>query len=205
MEFRNIIFDLGGVILDLSAQKTIEGFSTLSGLPADRVTYLFKSAQGFEKYERGEYSDQEFRDFVRDLYHVNVTDKEIDSCWNAMLLGIPRANLDLLKKLKDRYRVFLLSNTNTIHLNYINSTILPPSESVPSLDSYFHQAYYSHFMGKRKPEPEIFGQVLDENKLHAQETLFLDDNADNIAGASAVGLQTAFVDTPDFVLRYFNA
>lgn len=201
--FKNIIFDLGGVILDLDVPRTLEAFSRASGLPVENVMHLFRSSAGFEKYERGEYNDDEFRDFVRRLYDISISDDELDQCWNAMLGPIPPAKLELLVNLKKKYPIFLLSNTNTIHLDCVNSIIFPPTAN-PSLDSYFHKAYYSHFMGKRKPEPEIFQQVLDENNLQASETLFLDDNADNIAGAAAVGLQTALVNTPDFILHYFN-
>lgn len=201
--FKNIIFDLGGVILDLDVPRTLEAFARASGLTIERVMHLFRSSAGFEKYERGEFDDDQFRDFVRRLYKINISDDELDQCWNAMLGPIPAAKLELLTFLKEKYPTYLLSNTNTIHLDYVNSVILP-AQNTPPLDGYFHRAYYSHFMGKRKPEPEIFQQVLDENYLKASETLFLDDNADNIAGAAAVGLQTAFVNTPDFILDYFN-
>lgn len=204
MEIKNIIFDLGGVILDLHVSRTLEAFSRCSRLPVEEVMRLFRTSAGFEKYERGEFDDNEFRDFVRQLYGIAVSDEQLDQCWNAMLGPIPPAKLDLLIRLKKKYSIFLLSNTNTIHLNYVNSIILPPSETTPSLDSYFHQAYYSHFMGKRKPEPEIFEQVLSEHQLQAEESLFLDDNSENIMGAQRVGLQTAYVNSADFILRYFN-
>ncbi len=204
MAAKNLIFDLGGVILDLDVPKTIGEFARVSGLAPDEVAHRFRHSEGFMKYERGEISDTEFRNFVRDLYSVSISDAELDACWNAMLGGIPKSKLTLIQSLREKYQVFLLSNTNTIHLNYINSTILSPSESVPSLDTYFDRAYYSHVMGKRKPEREIFEQVLDENRLQARESLFLDDNAENIEGAKVVGLQTAFVNTPDFILTYFN-
>jgi haloacid dehalogenase superfamily, subfamily IA, variant 3 with third motif having DD or ED len=163
----------------------------------------FRTSGGFEKYERGEFSDAEFRDFVRNAYGITVSDSDLDRCWNAMLGPIPSAKLELLTSLKASYPTFLLSNTNTIHLDYVNSVILP-SQNTAALENYFHRTYYSHLMGKRKPEPEIFLQVLEENNLVASETLFLDDNPDNIAGAAAVGLQTAFVNTPDFILEYFR-
>src|SRR5690606_12293459 len=171
MAVKNLIFELGGVILDLDVPKPIGEFARVSGLAPGEVAQRFRDSDGFLKYERGEISDKEFRDFVRDLYAVSITDDELDACWNAMLGGIPASKLDLLQTLRKKYQVFLLSNTNTIHLNYINSTILPPSKSVPSLESYFDRAYYSHVMGKRKPEREIFEQVLDENNLDAEESL----------------------------------
>jgi glucose-1-phosphatase len=201
---KNLIFDLGGVILDLAVPKTLAGFSRLSGLSPEEVTDRFRSSAGFLAFERGEMTENEFRNFVRDLYAIDVPDETLDECWNAMLLSIPQEKLALLKQLKTSHQTFLLSNTNTIHLDFINQTVIPGMSGVKTLDDYFHKTYYSHLMGKRKPEPEIFIQVLNENGLSAGETLFLDDNAENIEGARAVGLQTAYVDTPDFILRYFN-
>jgi glucose-1-phosphatase len=203
MVVKNLIFDLGGVILDLDIPKTLIGFSEISGLSTQEVARLFKTSNGFLKYERGEFSDEDFRDFVRSVYKINVPDAIIDSCWNAMLVGIPVEKLNLLNELKLKYNTFLLSNTNTLHLDYINSKVLPEA-NIPVLENFFHKTYYSHLMGKRKPEAEIFLQVIHENNLKPEETLFLDDNADNIVGAAAVGLKTAFVNTSTFILDYFH-
>jgi HAD superfamily hydrolase (TIGR01549 family) len=201
---KNLIFDLGGVILDLAVPQTLIGFSKLSGLSAEEVTDLFRSSEGFLDFEKGAIGEAEFRDFVRNLYHIKASDEQLDECWNAMLLTIPYEKLELLRKLKSSHRTFLLSNTNTIHLDFINQKVLPGMNGISSLDDYFHQTYYSHLMGKRKPDPEIFLQVLQENNLDPAETLFLDDNKDNVAGAQKVGLQTAYVDPPGFILQYFS-
>jgi glucose-1-phosphatase len=201
---KNIIFDLGGVILDLNVPQTITEFAKASNLDPDTVRKLFVSSPGFLAYEKGAITDHEFRDFVRDLFKVNLADETIDFCWNAMLLTIPPKRLELLTALKMNYNTFLLSNTNTIHLDFINSKVLPAMEGVVSLDDYFHKTYYSHLMGKRKPDAEIFLHVLEENNLNAGETLFLDDNPDNIEGAKSVGLRTAFVNTNNFIIDYFH-
>ena len=201
---RNLIFDLGGVILDLSVNHTLESFSQLSGIPREKVRQLFLSSTGFEEYEKGNMDDAEFRSFVRQTYSLQATDTEIDQCWNAMLRGLPANKLDLLNSLKQDFRVLLLSNTNSIHLNYVNSTMLPIGGN-GSLDDYFHKAYYSHRMNKRKPDADIFEQVLAENDIRAGETLFLDDNTLNVKGAARVGIKSVHVDTPDFVLDYFHA
>ena len=150
MEIKNIIFDLGGVILDLDVPKTLVGFSKLAGMTPQEVTRIFKESEGFLKYERGEFSDQEFRDYVRKVYNITAPDSEIDRCWNTMLVGIPPAKLDLLTRLKSRYQTFLLSNTNTIHLDFVNNHLLPKA-NIPFLETFFHKTYYSHLMGMRKP------------------------------------------------------
>jgi FMN phosphatase YigB (HAD superfamily) len=202
---KNLIFDLGGVILDLSVDQTMEQFSALSGLDKQRVKDLYASTPGFEEYEKGLMSDKDFRDFVRAVFAVQSSDEEIDTCWNAMLLGFPIRKLNLLQSLKKNFSVYLLSNTNNIHVNYINQIMLPGiTHPGNSLESYFHRAYYSHIMKKRKPNADIFEQVLNENSLLAHETLFLDDNLPNIEGAKQLGIQTVHVVTPDLILNYFN-
>ena len=202
---KNLIFDLGGVILDLSVDQTMEQFSALSGLDKQKVKDLYASTPGFEEYEKGLMNDKDFRDFVRTVFAVQSSDEEIDTCWNAMLLGLPIGKLNLLETLKKNFSVYLLSNTNNIHINYINQKMLPGiSQAENSLDNYFHRAYYSHIMKKRKPNTDIFEQVLSENSLLAHETLFLDDNLPNIEGAKQLGIQTVHVVTPDLILNYFN-
>ncbi len=202
---KNLIFDLGGVILDLSVEHTLKAFSSISGLENSVVKDRFFSSSGFETYEKGELTDAEFRDFLRKVYEVQVSDQIIDQCWNAMLLGIPLEKLELLSRLKKTYQVYLLSNTNNIHLSYIQRTIMPTFGNDNNLDDYFHRAYYSHLMKKRKPDAEIFEQVLNENGLQPNESLFLDDNETNIAGAKALGIKTLHVPTPDLILTYFHA
>jgi putative hydrolase of the HAD superfamily len=202
---KNLIFDLGGVILDLSVDHTLESFSRLSGKSRERVQDIYVSTPGFLQYEKGDIDDSTFRDFVRETFSIKVDDATIDDCWNAMLRGIPGIKLDLLVRLQSEFRVFLLSNTNAIHLEHINGVMLPKGKEQKTLDGYFHKAYYSHRMGKRKPDAEIFEQVLEENHLVPEQTLFLDDYAVNIEGAKAVGIKTVHVTSPNLILDYFHA
>lgn len=202
---KNLIFDLGGVILDLSVDHTLQAFSQFSGIHKEEVKQIFISSSGFELYEKGQFDDKTFRDFVKKVYKSEISDQNIDASWNAMLRGIPLRKLELLKKLKERYNVYLLSNTNAIHLHHINEVILKNLTGENLLDNYFHKAYYSHRMKKRKPDSEIYEQVLEENYLVPEQTLFLDDNAQNIEGAKALGIQTVLVTSPDLILDYFNA
>jgi len=205
MSLKNLIFDLGGVIIDLSIDHTIQAFSSISGMKQEEVNSLYTLSPGFEAYEKGLIGDNEFRDYVRVVYSINSSAEEIDGCWTAMLRGLSVKKLHLLLKLKEKYRVYLLSNTNSIHINYINQTMLPGIlQPTSPLESYFHRAYYSHIMKKRKPNADIFEQVLAENALVPGETLFLDDNTDNLAGANQLGIKTVHVDSPNFILDYFN-
>ena len=200
---KNLIFDLGGVILDLSVNSTLKLFADISGIDSNRVKQLFIDSPGFEAYEKGEITDIEFRDFVRKLYDIDAPDEVLDSCWNAMLVNIPLEKLQLLETLKKTHNVFLLSNTNDIHVHYINNTLLP-RVTKKSLDDFFHRAYYSHTMKKRKPDAEIFQKVLELEKLDPSETLFLDDNQANIDGASKLGIKTVHVVNPNMIFDYFS-
>jgi glucose-1-phosphatase len=201
MQVKNIIFDLGGVILDLSVEDTLTAFSNLSGLKKEKVKDIFIASPEFNEFEKGLMDDHDFRDFIRKTYAPQATNEEIDRCWNAMLLGLPIEKLELLQSLKKQFSVCLLSNTNGIHLHHINEVILKKLTGKNSLDEYFHKAYYSHRMGKRKPEPEIYLQVLQENNLTAGETMFLDDNAHNIESAASLGIQTVYVHHPDVMIH----
>ena len=201
---KNLIFDLGGVILDLSVDTTLRSFANLSGIEEGTVKRLFVSTPEFEFYEKGELSDEDFRKFVKGLYKIDAPDESLDACWNAMLLGFPWKKLELLETLKRKYNVYLLSNTNNIHLQYINNILLPRVNHHTSLDHFFHRAYYSHRMKKRKPDAEIFEQVLEEDKLLPSETLFLDDNQANVEGASKLGIKIVHVVKPDMIYDYFS-
>jgi glucose-1-phosphatase len=202
---KNLIFDLGGVILDLSVDHTLEFFARVANLPKAKVQDIYVSTPGFLQYEKGAMDDHAFRNFVRATFSISADDATIDDCWNAMLRGIPPIKLDLLLRLQSEFRVFLLSNTNAIHLEHINGTMLPQEPQRKTLDGYFHKAYYSHRMGKRKPDADIFQQVLEENNLLPEETLFLDDYAVNIEGAKVLGIKTVHVTSPNLILEYFHA
>ena len=201
---KNLIFDLGGVILDLSVDTSLSSFANLSGIEKSTVKRLFVSSPEFELYEKGGISNEDFRAFVKKLYRIDAPDDTLDACWNAMLLGFPKKKLELLETLKAKYNVYLLSNTNDIHLQHINNILLPQVNHHTSLDDFFHRAYYSHRMKKRKPDAEIFEQVLNESNFLPGETLFLDDNQSNVEGAGKLGIKTLHVVNPDMVYDYFS-
>ncbi len=204
MKVKNLIFDLGGVIIDLSPARTVDAFSALSGVVPDEVRKAYLSEPEFFAYERGEISDGEFRVAVKRILKFDTSDEVFDEAWNAMLVDLPKAKLNLLDDLRSKFRVTLLSNTNSIHLDFVNQQMLPKVSEQIKLDAYFHVAYYSHLVGKRKPEPIIFQQVLDENGFVPQETVFLDDNPENIQSAARLGIQTFLVKHPDEVFDFFN-
>lgn len=195
-----IIFDLGGVIVDLAIERTANAFAKLAGISQRDVYQVYQSNDTFNAFEKGEINNDEFRDFIRKVFSVSAPNTEVDACWNGMLVGLPADKLTLLRMLKTQFQTLLLSNTNGIHLSYIEDVMLKGS----SLDDHFHKAYYSHKVGMRKPDSIIFEHVLTDNALDASKTIFLDDNKDNIDAAKSVGIQTIHITHPDMVYDIFK-
>lgn len=188
-----LIFDLGGVIVDLAPERTVEAFVKLSGRRTDEVTQTCLTHRAFPDFETGKTSESIFRDAVREVFSVTADDAAIDQCWNAMLLGLPARKLEMLTTLKSHVTTLALSNTNSIHIRYVNDVLLRGNP----LDHYFHHAHYSHNLGMRKPGAEIYQHVLSVHGLKVDETFFMDDNVDNIAAAKALGIQTQWIEHPD--------
>ncbi len=200
---KNLIFDLGGVILNLSFQKTFDAFSSLVNIDPNEIAKSYYERPEFNAFEKGELSEAEFRSWLRRLFVTSASDAELDACWNAMLVDIPIERIRLLENLRTRYQLFLLSNTNSIHEKHFNRMV---SHCTPhcGLEPLFDKTYYSHQIGMRKPDLEIYGHVLEDNKIQAQETLFLDDNLGNLNAAKQLGINTYHVQKPDLILELFD-
>lgn len=186
---KNIIFDLGGVIYDIRYENIADAFAEL-GFPnfTDHYTQAAQSGP-IDLFEEGRISVSEFRDYIRSLSPVQLSDQQIDDAWNAIIIDVPRRRVDMLKQLKTQYNLFLFSNTN--QLNYDKFTVLLQEKYGYNIfDELFVHAYFSHEMHMRKPLPEAFQYVIDQQKLNPSETLFIDDTARHVAGAKSVGLHT---------------
>lgn len=191
------------MIIGLDTFKTTQAFADLSNLTTNEVKQKFESSSFFLDYEKGKISDPEFRAMIRSLLKINATDSEIDRAWNAMLLDFHPEKLKLLQEMKTEYKTYLLSNTNSIHLEEVNQ-ILHKSTGFKSLDFYFHKSYYSHLLGMRKPDQEIFKHVIIENNLNPADTIFLDDNESNLSGAISLGIQTQLITPTVTILSLFS-
>lgn len=200
---KNIIFDLGGVILNINYQRTYEAFTALGVQNFNELYNQFKGSSLFNDLETGHITPEAFLSEMKKHVPEQVTPEQITDAWNAMLLDFPLQRLQLLQQLRQYYGLYLLSNTNAIHLETFNR-ILQESRGIPSLAVFFDKAYYSHLMGCRKPDRESYLMVLEENGLKAEETLFIDDTLPNIEGAKAVGLQTIHLQTPKTILDIFR-
>ncbi|MFY0626900.1 MAG: HAD family phosphatase [Reichenbachiella sp.] len=196
MNINTIIFDLGGVIIDLNEQATVDAFLTLSGKPLQQIKHLYESSDIFKSHERGLISNNEFRSKLKDLLEISVSDIELDKAWNAMLGEIPIERLKLLNHLKKKFQIFILSNTNDIHETFFTQKVKDVSGKL-SLRDFTDQIYYSHELHLRKPDQEIYEKVLQLSQIDPKETLFLDDKKENLLGAESVGIQTMHVSDPN--------
>jgi putative hydrolase of the HAD superfamily len=201
---KNIIFDLGGVIIDLDLQAAFEAFASLSNLSVTEIVQKTNGLMLFTEYEQGMVSSQQFRQQIADLLQISVSEETIDDAWCAMLGGIPVQRLDLLRSLRSTYRTFALSNTNDIHVRRFNNIVENATGSANILDEYFEKVYFSHEMKMRKPDTVIYQTVLDQQSLVPAETLFIDDNLDNISGAGSIGIQTLHLTHPEQLTTFFN-
>lgn len=191
---KNIIFDLGGVIINLDNRRTEEAFTALGVKNFRNYFGHGFAASFFSDYEIGKISDQEFIGALRQLGGLSqVPEQTIVDGWNALLLDFPPERIRLIRELRKTYRLFLFSNTNALHLAALRQIWSNSFGGDGSLDDYFEKTYYSHLMGMRKPDPESFGAILKENNLKGQETLFVDDAILNVEGAEQAGLKGLFL------------
>jgi putative hydrolase of the HAD superfamily len=189
---RNIIFDFGGVICDLDIERTKEKFvafgppkepSAVSPGESDRAFNLL-----VEMLESGQIPPAFFRETIRNHYISAPSDEQIDDAWNALLLDIPPARIRLLETIRDRYRIFLLSNSNQIHYECY-SRRFSQAFGYPDFDALFEKAWFSYRIRMKKPDREIFEFVLADKGLDPAETLFIDDTLMHVQAAQAIGIR----------------
>lgn len=190
---KNIIFDLGGVILNLDNRRTEDAFA---GLGVKNIRQFFghgHAASFFKEYEVGGITDRQFIDSIREMAGLgDVPDEAIIDGWNALLLDFPPERIQLLKQLARSYRIFLFSNTNSLHLAALRR-IYTQTFGTGSLDDHFERTYYSHLLKMRKPDRASYEHILRENRLEGSETLFVDDAVVNVEGAELAGLKGLYL------------
>lgn len=185
-QIRNIIFDWGGVLIDLDTEGCIRAFEQL-GADVKKLLTGTNELGVFSAYESGALDTAGFHQEIRRIIGREVSDEEIDKAWNTQLKSIPSEKLDILLGLKQNYNLYLLSNTNELHWFYGAKAFNYRGYRV---EDYFKQIFLSFRMHLAKPNPQIFAAALQEAGLKADETLFIDDSLVNCKAASSVGLHT---------------
>lgn len=190
---KNLIIDLGGVIVNLTRNRCIEAFEQLGVADVrENVVNNFQHKDLFMQLELGRISTADFRSGIRRLSNRPLADDEIDQAWIAMLGDIPEGRLDLLLSLKEQYNTFLLSNTNEIHWQWIRDNLLCRSDR-PASD-LFHRIYLSYELHMLKPNADIFEYVLHDASIRPEETLLIDDAAVNCRTAEQLAMRAYTVE-----------
>lgn len=182
-----LLLDLGGVLIDVDYHASARAFHHLGFPEFDALYSKAKQDHLFDAFETGALSVAQFRDRIRALLNAPITDDQVDQCWNAMLGTIPQERIDLVHRLKQRFRVLLFSNTNAIHVPAFEA-IVARVNGLHDFKSLFHGAYYSCEIGLRKPDAGAFHHVLAQHNAVPARTLFIDDSIQHVIGARAAGL-----------------
>lgn len=200
---KNIIFDLGGVIINLDMARTIHAFEEM-GIPDFKNTYnQFSQTKLFDSFDKGTISEIDFFMGIKTEFKLNKSLEELKDAWNLMLLDFPKQRLDELLKLKNKYNTFLLSNTNETHVEAFEQTLLK-EHGFKNLDIFFNKAYYSCRVGMRKPDVEIFELVLNQNNLKKEETVFIDDTYIHVNAAKEMGINAILLPKGEEFITHLN-
>ena len=199
---KNIVFDLGGVLIDLDFKSAINGLQKAGFTNVKEQLQAFDPNGIFQKFELGEISADEFRASIRENSNVSLTDEEVDALWNLMLLEIPREKLELILDLRGKYMVYLLSNTNSIHWDYVCKNAF--NYRGFRVNDYFEKTFLSFEMHLAKPDKAIFEKMLYEANLLPEETLFIDDLEANCKAAEEVGIHAHHYHIGDDLNKIFE-
>ena len=199
---KNIVFDLGGVLVDLDFKSAINELQKAGFANVKEQLQAFDREGIFQKFELGEMTAEEFRSAIRENSTVTLTDEEVDALWNLMLLEIPREKLELILDLRGKYMVYLLSNTNSIHWDYVCKNAF--NYRGFRVNDYFEKTFLSFEMHLAKPDKAIFEKMLEDANLLAEETLFIDDSEANCKAAAEVGIHAHHYHIGDNLSKVFE-
>jgi len=203
-EIETIIFDFGGVIIDIDPELTMNGFAKLGAkkLNADQTHHLIHNI--IRKFEKGIYTPEVFRKKIKEFLGIeNVSDQALDDAWNALLFDIPEIRLRTIEQAKKNYQIFLLSNSNEIHYDlYVRDLQL--RFGYREFDDLFHKAYFSFDLHMAKPESDVFEFILHQHDLDPAKTLFIDDTEGNLIAAQKSGMCTYHLQKPELIRNLFE-
>ena len=186
---KNLIFDFGGVLIDLDRARCINQFKSFGLNNVESLLDVCHQQGLFLQHEKGLVDDEAFRDYIRSQSgNPLLSDGQIDDAWNSFLVGIPSYKLEALLELRQHYMVYLLSNTNNIHWKWSVEHAFPHKSF--RVEDYFEKIYLSYEMKMAKPDAEIFQAVLDDANILPEETLFLDDSPANCETARSLVIKT---------------
>ena len=202
-KIKNIIFDLGGVILDIDENIVYKELEKL-GINVSELAHSKDFKELISKFDTGIYTAPTFRKKAKALLGLEkMTDQKFDAIWNAMLLDIPRERIEAIEQVKKHYKIFLMSNTNEIHYDlYVRDLQL--RFGYKEFDALFDKSYFSFDIHLEKPDPRFFEMILDHEGLLPEETLFIDDTETNIKVAKKLGIRTYHIGREELVRNLFE-
>lgn len=188
MNIQNILFDFGGVIIDIDFEKTIQAFVRLGA--GSFPTQYSKARQSgiFDQLDKGSISERDFIHDMKQLLPDNITDDHIIEAWNEIIIGIPPRRIEMLESVRNNYSTLLLSNTNIIHYKFYTPQ-LEESFGYKSLEELFDAVYLSFRLGMRKPDRDIFDYVFATRRISKESTLFIDDSEHIVQAAKDYGIR----------------
>lgn len=199
---KNLLFDFGGVIVSINKDNAVKRFKEIGVDKIEDYLGEFRQEGIFLQLEEGTISRDDFYNELRKLAGKDISNDDIDSGWFGFLTGIPAYKLELLKELRKKYNVYLLSNTNPIIMEWAHSDKFSPTGEI--LSDYFDMMFCSYEIGHTKPSKESFEAVIDGAKLNPAETLFLDDGQSNLDMAQKFGFKTYLVDQEEDLRKVFE-
>lgn len=187
-QYEYILFDLGGVLIDIDYHATTSAFANLNVPNFDEIYSQALQTDLFDRFETGKISSQHFINLLLEKLPTRITPNEVVSAWNAMILDFQPKKITYLESLRSSHKISLLSNTNDIHMDKVRRKLKLVSDK--SLEDYFDFTFLSQEIGYRKPEAATFQLVCETLNAKPNEILFIDDSEQHIIGAQQVGMNT---------------
>lgn len=197
-EIKSIVFDLGGVLMNIDFKRTFEAFEAIGFRGAEQAFQDPDINRLCMDFETGVYCSIEMRRKFREMTGFKCNDIQFDTAWNALLMDFPEERIRRVQELAKKYKTYLLSNTNPIHSKYFNAE-LNKHFGIESMDHLLDKAWYSHNLGFRKPDERTFHKVLKASRLVPEETLFADDYEPNVRVAESLGMHAIHI-TAEFTI-----
>lgn len=200
VKYQTLIFDLGNVVLPLSDEVHWWENTWCGIFEHPEKIHQLRTDGFFVQYEKGDFDSDFFLQHLTPYLKSDRVVEDILKSWNKLLQDIPPQRIEFLRKLKEKYQVYLLSNTNPIHLEYIIDQLhLHHGKNI--LEELFQECFYSYQILDVKPEASIYQKVLKKTGATAEATLFIDDKITNIEGAAQLGIQTLHISPQEDIVN----
>jgi FMN phosphatase YigB (HAD superfamily) len=201
---KNLILDMGGVILDVDYTKVVTSFKELGIKDFETIYTQSQQLPIIDKFECGDIKPEEFRQEVRKAINKDLSDKDIDKAWNSMIIAVKKDVIALVGQLKLKYKnIYLFSNTNDIHMVFVRD-LFQKELGFDIFSCLFSESFLSNEIHKRKPNKDSFLYVIEQTGINKEETLFIDDTLHNVQGAKEVGLNAYHLTNKETLIDLYN-